>query len=247
MPDSLPPSIPGSPQPPTPRRRLGPLAWLAIGCGGIVLLGIIASVLALVVFGGKVKDFAFEAERNPAKATAELAVKLHPDLELIHSNEESAQITFRKKSTGEEVTTSYQNVMDGNLQPAAGEPSADGHELSAMTFDEANIASDAKPAEWVKNLLAEVDSARVERVQSGPQSGTITIIGQTSLADLTTSMERTLSEHGFAVEKNFVEVNGQSMATLTGKRGGQNDQEINISFVEHVDGTLATIEYRGAE
>ena len=47
------------PSSPSPQKKgLGPLAWVGIGCGSIVVLGIIAFTIFGFVFGPKLKKFA---------------------------------------------------------------------------------------------------------------------------------------------------------------------------------------------
>ncbi|GAA5123963.1 hypothetical protein JIN84_12030 [Luteolibacter yonseiensis] len=59
---------------PAPKKGLGTGAMIGIGCGSVILLGIIAVVVVAVMFGGKLKKFGEEAQKNPTRATASLMV-----------------------------------------------------------------------------------------------------------------------------------------------------------------------------
>src|SRR5689334_16038358 len=81
---SPPPSYP----PPAPKKGMGPLAWIGIGCGVILVIG----VIAMFAVGFFVKRQVDKFEDNPAMAAATLAVKLNPDLELVSSDAEKNKI-----------------------------------------------------------------------------------------------------------------------------------------------------------
>ncbi len=93
---------------PTPQKKgLGPLAWLGIGCGGIVVLGIIGFVIVTVMFGGKIKEFADEAQKNPTRATASIMVKASAgQFEFVAEDDTNKRYTVREKQTGK-LTTIY--------------------------------------------------------------------------------------------------------------------------------------------
>lgn len=99
----------------TEKKGLSPIAWIAIGCGALLVLGGIA-VAALVGFGiFKAKEFAAEMEANPARTTAEMVVKLNPDLDLVETDDEAGTITFRNNKTGEVATMNFQDIADGKF------------------------------------------------------------------------------------------------------------------------------------
>src|SRR5215470_13160748 len=82
-----PPSPPGTPQ--AQKKGMGPLAWIGIGCGVIVLLGCIV----MGAFFYFVKSKADEFQKNPALSAAKLAVQLNPDLDLVSSDEKAQTLT----------------------------------------------------------------------------------------------------------------------------------------------------------
>lgn len=55
---------------------MGTGAKIGIGCGAILLLGIIGIVIASVMFGGKLMSFAEDAQKNPTRATATAMVSM---------------------------------------------------------------------------------------------------------------------------------------------------------------------------
>ncbi|MEM8961194.1 MAG: hypothetical protein AAGD38_06940 [Acidobacteriota bacterium] len=114
-------------QPPAPpdaapkRSGLPPLAWVAIGCGALVVIGGIVLLLGGMFVAKKVGDVAQDMENNPAAAAAELIVKLNPELELIESDRDAGTMTIRNKQTGETLTADYSQIEQGNFSFDTGE------------------------------------------------------------------------------------------------------------------------------
>lgn len=97
------------------KKGLPVLAWIAIGCGGIVVLGGIAFMILGWLAVNKMKDVASEFEDNPTKAAAEMIVGMNPDLEMVESDEDAGTVTIREKSSGKVVTFDYQDIKEGRF------------------------------------------------------------------------------------------------------------------------------------
>ena len=93
---------------PTPTKKgLGPLAWVGIGCGGIIVLGIIAFVIIGVMAGGKIKQFAEDAQKNPTRATATAMVTVSVgQIEMVAEDDANKRYTVKEKKSGK-LTTIY--------------------------------------------------------------------------------------------------------------------------------------------
>ena len=87
------------------------IAWVGIGCGGLILLAIIG----MIAVGGMFYRVAKKVMDNPAKASAEFALRANKDLEKVAENDQSGEMTFRVKSTGEEVTLKYDDLAKGRF------------------------------------------------------------------------------------------------------------------------------------
>lgn len=111
------PVSPGySPVPPPPgqapgAKRTSPWVWVAVGCGGILLLCVIAFVGAAYWGAHKLKQYA----DNPAKL-AELAVRANPDLEVVSTDDAKKEITFRDKKTNKTMTVSLDKLKNGKIE-----------------------------------------------------------------------------------------------------------------------------------
>lgn len=86
---------------------MGALAWIGIGCGGIVALLIVGFLVVTFMFGGKIKDFVKDAENDPTRATAKMMVGVTGGhFEMVAEDEPGKRYTVREKKTGK-LTTIY--------------------------------------------------------------------------------------------------------------------------------------------
>ncbi len=92
---------------PTPKKGLGTGAKIGIGCGGLVLLVIIGVIIAAVMFGGKAKQFAEDAQKNPTRATAAMMVSASMgNMEMSAEDDVNKRYTVKEKKSGT-MTTIY--------------------------------------------------------------------------------------------------------------------------------------------
>jgi hypothetical protein len=99
--------------PPAPRKGLHPLAWVGIGCGGlVVVIGVISAITAVMV--GK-KAIASLKEHPGKDAVAELVERL-PAYQKLAEDFEKGSITLRSKTDGALVTTDYDALVLGTAE-----------------------------------------------------------------------------------------------------------------------------------
>lgn len=132
-----PPPVPGTA--PT-KQGLPPLAWVGIGCGclSVAALAVFFVTTYLVVQKGKemveeatggvsLAEIAEGFEKDPARTSAEMIVRLNPDLDLLETDDEEGTITFRNTKTGEEATLNFEDIAEGRF---------------SMTTDKGNFSLD---------------------------------------------------------------------------------------------------------
>lgn len=120
-------------QPQPQKKKLGPLAWVLIGCLGIVILVGGAMLVGGFFVAKKVKDFTDEAKENPARAAAEMVVRVNPELELVETDDEAQTMTLRNTETGEVVTADWSDIKEGRFRMEA-----DGKQV---TFDAKEVTT----------------------------------------------------------------------------------------------------------
>lgn len=111
------------------KKGLHPLAWVAIGCAGVLVIGGIVAVLAGMFLFGKARQFTEEMQENPALATAKLIAAANPEIELVGEDEANQTVTFRNVKSGEELTVGYKDIQEGKITFASGD------EQGSIDFD----------------------------------------------------------------------------------------------------------------
>lgn len=147
---------PQAPEPSTQpqKKKLGPLAWVLIGCLGIVILAGAAMLVGGFFVAKKVKDVAADYKENPARAAAEMVVRVNPDLELVETDDEAQTMTIRNKETGEVFTADWSAIKEGKFRMEA-----DGKQV---TFD----AKEATTGEG-RGMISVTDESGDESVVIG--------------------------------------------------------------------------------
>jgi hypothetical protein len=120
--------MPNAPIPPKQEKKgLSPLAWVAIGCLGLLVLGGVVTTIIGVFVANKVGQYAQEMEDDPIAATAKLLAAANPEIELVSADKDSKTVTFRNVKTGEEISFNYDDIENGRVSF-----SADGEELQVQ-------------------------------------------------------------------------------------------------------------------
>jgi hypothetical protein len=105
------PPPPGAPPQTPPKKGLGPLGWILIGCGGLVVIGMVAMGACFFVAKRQVDKFG----KNPTLAAAEMMVRLNPDLEVVSKDDDKGTLTIRNKKTGEVGTFNAEDAKNGHI------------------------------------------------------------------------------------------------------------------------------------
>jgi hypothetical protein len=219
---------------------MGIWLWVGIGCLVLVLLAI-GTCFAGGMFlkkkvGGMVEDF----EKNPAKAAAELAVKLNPEVELVRSDETT--MTVRHRETGEEITVSFEDAKEGKFTFTTKEGTAtidadaardgEGGTLT-VTDDKGQVATfgagsgaGSAPA-WLPLYPGAEVVGNYDADTPEGHAGALTVTTADGLAEVMKFYEDRLRADGFEVQKMTYE-GDSSGGTVTGSTA---DQKRSVSVV----------------
>jgi hypothetical protein len=222
------PPPPGSPAP--PKKGLGPLAWVGIGCGVLLVIGMV-----LVAAGGwfakkQIDKFA----DNPGFAAAELAVRANPDLEVVNSDREKNILTVRNTKTGETLTFNGEDLKDGKL---------------TVTNEKGEVATFGATEGGPKNLPSWVPVYSGGTVQGTMDSTTgegrtviFTVATQDSLDTVASFYENKLKEAGFKVDKTTMSSNDQASTTMLSGKSDDGKREMGVMVSNTPDqGTQAVV------
>jgi len=206
-------SVDTTPVPPSPKKGMPVWGWFAMGCGVIAVLGI-GSCFAVGFFvQRKVKSVAEDFEKNPAKAAAELAVRMNPDVELVSSTEH--EMTVRNKKTGEVITVDFEDAKEGKFTfkskdgeatiDADADPSGEGGTLKITgTGGETAVFSAGADAsrvpEWVPIFKDGTHSGGYDANTPDGHAGAVTITTSASVAAVMAFYKEKLEAAGFEVQ-----------------------------------------------
>jgi len=202
------PVMPPAAQPAPVKKGMPAIAWLGIGCGGLILIGLIVGGILFSVFSKKMKEFA----ANPEKAGAEMMVSMNPDLEKVSQDDTKGEMTIRTKD-GEEVTLSYKDISEGRITVK----DKDGNETSLGSAELSQV-----PA-WVPKASDLSDGISTFHSSSGNQSsGQFSGKSEQSLETLKTYFEGEATGLGMSSSSSSsMNSNGTAVVTLGYSGGGK--------------------------
>lgn len=252
------PPAPPAPQPvmqPAPKKT-SPFVWVLVGCGAIVLIVLLVLGIGGFIIGKKVKDFAKDAERNPAVAAAEMAVRFNPEVEVVDKDYDRGTITIRNKKTGEVFTLDAEDVKEGRFSirnekgeevTFQGKGSGDSGVFKMTTKDgEATWGTGAAasmPA-WLPEYPGTSPLGSFSGSDGATQSGGYTFQTSDSVKDVMGFFQRRLEADGFEVNTSSFEQSGVVAGGSVTAQGGAG-REVNIGAMRDDEGrTAVTVTYR---
>lgn len=207
-----PPNIP----PIQPQKKGIPaIAWVGIGCGGLLLLALAAGVWVFFIAKNKLDEFT----KNPEKTAAELMVSMNPELEQISKDDDKGTMTIRTKD-GQEMTLSYKDIAEGKITMT----DKDGNTTRIGSSDLSQV-----PA-WVPKAPGFTEGLSVFHSKSGDQTlGQFSGKSPRGAEELKTYFEGEASAQGLT-SSSHSSLNTGSTATITlGFSGGGKSLNIVIT------------------
>lgn len=245
-----PPPPPGAP---APKKGMGPLGWIAIGCGAIALLGILAMGVGGYIFKKKVVDPAME---NPGLAAAELAIRANPDLEVVSSDRDKNTLTVKNTKTGEVVTFNAEDIKEGKVSfetaegttviDASGAKDSGSVKMTGADGAEVTWGGGQAPKDlpgWVPLYPGSNAQGAMDATTPEGRTAMFSLSTDDSMDEVVEFYESKLKEAGLQVDKNTMEVNGQRSAILVGKSGDEK-QTVSATIGLQDGKTSATITFQ---
>ncbi len=216
-----------SPQGAAPQKKgMGPLGWILIGCGVILVI----CLIAMVSCGFFVKRFAEKVQKNPAAFAAEMVVRANPDLEMVSKDDDAGTMTVKNKKTGETVTLNFEDIKAGKLKVTTdkGEATMEvggskenggggflkvtGADGKQTTFSAGGNAPANLPS-WVPAYPGSTMHGNFDATSAEGHTGAVTMETSDSVAQVISFYEQKLKGAGFKVTK--VEMGAGAMVTGT--------------------------------
>ncbi|MDB4673184.1 hypothetical protein OAF27_00065 [Verrucomicrobiales bacterium] len=253
-----PPNPPGvAPQ----KKGLHPLAYVGIGCGGLLLIGVVAAGFAIAKGVGVAKQFM----EDPTMAVAALVVQTSPDLELVKSDPDSGVLKVRVESTGETISIDRAQIESGKFSYT--KVNADGTEEvvnidfsgaddgefsvtdgeGGTLFETGEALSDQIPA-WVPPLPEASEVTGTFNMKVGTkQTGSFSMKTAQTPGEVIASYQPTLEESGFVVTTQGITQNGEATQTILNAKDESNGQMINLIIMPDKNGSSVQATYSSEE
>lgn len=239
-----------------PKKGLSPLAWVGIGCGGLLIIGIIVVTVGGYFVAKTVQEAVGD---NPAAAAAEAIVALNPELELIESDREAGTMTVRESSTGKQVTVDYSALERGELSfddgsgetvsidaSAAVAAAAEGGPITINSGGSTMTIGGAGAATEVPSWLGEFPGTKSDEggytaTANGKRSGIYSFKTDDAAAALA-YYEGRLEVLGLDVDRSSFSGGGNSMESVQGRNS---DYNITAAATSSSDEVQITVTYSG--
>jgi hypothetical protein len=248
------PQAPGAQE----RKGLGTLAWIAIGCGVLIVMVVLALTVGGLLLARKAKSVVedLDFEGNPAMATARMVVRMSPELEEVSADEEAGTITIRNTSTGEEITVDFEDVQEGKIAWKVGdkEVSIDASEVEdgnvvTVTGDEGSwkLTTGAEAAGELPNWVPVYPGTEAEGLStfSGDDGvrGTFGLKTEDGVSEVISFYRSQFEEQGYSVSSNVMSGDdGEQGGLVTGSHE-ESGRSVTVIVGTEDDGTKIAITY----
>ena len=236
------------------KKGLSPLAWVGIGCLGLLVIGGIVATAITVFVVGKVKEVAGEMEEDPVATTAKLLAAANPDIELVEADKENRTVTFRDVKTGEELTFGYDDIEKGKVTFSSGSESA---ELEVATGDDGSGGLTVKTSEgtatfgaggdasdipdWVPIYPGVTPTSNFSAEGGGQRTGTLSFTSDSDVESILDFYDDAAEKAGLETKSRtttgegamWIAATSDDSRTLTVMASkGDGDMEVVVSFTE---------------
>jgi len=253
-----PPAPPLTPTPPQ-KKGLSPLAWVGIGCLVLLLLAALTTATCSYFVGKKVKEVASDFEDNPIRASAEMMVRLNPELDLVEVDDDEGTMTIRNKRTDEVVTLDFGDIAEGRWGWTTDEGQVtfdvnqeEGDGIVTVTTDEGETtygsdSSTREPPEWVPRYPGATRGDLTFTSESESQiAGMWSMETADEIDRVSGFYQSRLKDDGFAVEVQTVSGPQGSLAIITAKDDSRN-RSVNVTISSDGEKTTAALQYTSSQ
>ena len=250
----VPPPPGAPPQQPPVKKGLGPLGWILIGCGGLIVVGGLVFGGLMMAGGYFVKKKAEEFEKNPAFAAAKLAVQVSPDVELVSADEEKGTLTIKNKKTGEVMTISAEDAKEGrwSVETKEGKTVFDASGQKGtieVTTDKGETAtfgatSPQNLPAWLPTYPGGTVQGSYDTTNAEGRTAAFTVTTKDSVSQVLDYYEARLKEAGLKVDKSTYSTNNQISGGSVTATSEDQKRTANVMAAPGEGGTSAVITFQ---
>jgi len=244
----------------TKKKGLGALAWIAIGCGGLIIIAFVVMSAGVWFAGKKIKGMAEDFEENPAKSAAELIVKMNPELELVESDDDEGTITIRVKESGEVATFDYSEIEKGKLSFESSEGSVKFDATAEGEGGVFTVETDEGTTQWGAGVdvtdeldwfpeypdTTNVQTAFSQQME-GQASGAFSFSTSDSASEVLAFYSKELEDAGFSVQENVSTQGGTIQSAVLMANAEETKRHAQVTITPEGDVTQVSVFYGGEQ
>ena len=203
-------------------------AWIGIGCAGLMALLMVVLLVLGIFVTKKVKEVAADFEKNPEIATAQLIVKLNPEIEEVEVDEDEGTITFRNKKSGEVFTADVDDIKEGRFTITGEDGTAvitagDGEDEGSykITAGDHTMEIGGGDADSIPSWIPLIKGAEVVPVLAmktdGRSHGSVKISTDKDREEVLAFYKQAMEKAGFEIQTTSYSGGDESFDVLTGQ------------------------------
>jgi hypothetical protein len=226
-----PPVAPDAPA--ATKKGIPVLGWVGLGCGTMIVIAIVAMSLLAGWCKRSVGNLA-DFKDHPEKASAEMMVKMNPDLQKVAQDDAKGEMTIRTKD-GQEMTLSYKDVAGGKFMIR----DAKGNSAQIGQADLSNVPAWVPRAPNIKTTTGSFQNKEEGKI-SGLYNATSTASAgaleeffktQADKLKLTESSRTSMNVDGVENRILAYEGDGRTLNIVINGKPGE-DVQINVAYEE---------------
>lgn len=254
-PIGMPPQQPGAPE---PKKGGKLLIGIVIGCGGLIIVGVLIFALGGFFLWNKAKEAGLDPDliqKKPALAVAKMMVAANPDVELVSVDDDKGLITVKDKKTGETVTVNLEEAQKGKLVfkkdgkdevtiEAKGNETAGSVEVkSAEGTAKFGSGSIEKLPDWLPAYpnVQTVGSYTTQNAEG--EAGGFHFSTKDSPTQVVSFYEEGLKKSGMTVNTNILNQNGKVTGGMATGENSTKKQTAIITAMVSDEGTQVTVAF----
>lgn len=234
------PPPPPAAQQPAPKKGMGVVGWLAIGCLVCLLIGLGSCFACGYYAKRKLGQISEEMQKNPEMAAAKLVVQMTPDVELVSTDDAAGTLTVKNKKTGEVVTVSIADAKEGkfSVTTAEGTTTVDANAQNgtlSVTDGKGNTATygaasgGATLPSWLPAYPGGTATTNYQATTGDEKTAMVVIETTDSVEDVAAFYEKAVKDAGLNAQKTVMSGAGATNgATVSGT---SDDQKRSVAVV----------------
>lgn len=260
MASQIPQPPPFTPQAPPPMaapapKKTSPWVWVAAGCGGLIVITILAVAVGGYFAARKIKSVVGDG-KNPALTAIKIVAMVNPDLEIVDQDDAAGTVTVRDRKSGKTITVNAEDIKHGKLsftdekgesvtiEGNQGEDGSPGSLKIKSGEGEATFGAGAgvKAPEWIPMYPGAKPEATFSATSGGGQGGAFGFKTHDSAATVVDFYKRELERSGFEVSTTKFGASGHNGGIVTGSAAGA-AHKLSVMIGEENGETTVTVTY----